>query len=796
MKCNPWRWLWGLIPIAMLAWLTVHLEKDQIQADLTHRSVEALRAAGIGWADANFTGRDGMVSGKADDAEAAEKVVDVVRDVWGVRIVEGRTELLDEVKSYTWSAKLDEDSVDLSGYAPNEDARRSIIGVVMANFPKLSVKDKLKLARGVPDRDVWLGGVSFALKQLSGMSHGRITLNGLDLSIQGEAMDLPSYWAIMASLSEELPTHINLVSNKITPPVIKPYVFSAKYAKSQVQLTGFLPTDPDREHIFQLSKRLFPDAGVIDRVELGGGAPAGITVAASALLDMLSNLKSGTAEIHNTDISIKGDARDEESARALAAQLRARIQKPFKLSEAIRFPKVELPPISPYVTAVAVENAGVEVSGHAPSEAARKALVTAVQTQFPGKPVADRLALGSGAPANWNACLLGGLKNLARLESGQAVISDKILKINGKTADEKLAVQVPRDVRAGASVDCESDAEVTFTGVPVMPTPETTSTVSPDDDAARRRADEDAAKAAVAVQAEAEAKAKEEAEARAKTEAEARQREAAEAWARTEAEAKAKEEAEARAETEAEARQREAAEAWARTEAEAKAKEEAEARAKAEAEAREREEAEARAKAEAEAKAKEEAEARAKAEAEARAKAEAEAREREEAETRAKAEAEAKAKEEAEARAKAEAEAAAARAAEEARRQKEREEAARCQAEITQINQPGVLHFDTASADLDERGKRALRKLADVAKDCPAASIEVEGHTDSEGTDERNQELSERRAQAVSDYLVEAGIDASRLSAVGYGSTRPVAPNTAARNMAKNRRVEFRIIAK
>jgi hypothetical protein len=76
---------------------------------------------------------------------------------------------------------------------------------------------------------------------------------------------------------------------------------------------------------------------------------------------------------------------------------------------------------------------------------------------------------------------------------------------------------------------------------------------------------------------------------------------------------------------------------------------------------------------------------------------------------------------------------------------------------------------------------------------CPTVNIEVAGHTDSDGEDAANQALSEKRAQAVADYLVKAGLPANRFTAVGYGSAQPIASNDTEDGKAQNRRIEFTV---
>ena len=69
--------------------------------------------------------------------------------------------------------------------------------------------------------------------------------------------------------------------------------------------------------------------------------------------------------------------------------------------------------------------------------------------------------------------------------------------------------------------------------------------------------------------------------------------------------------------------------------------------------------------------------------------------------------------------------------------------------------------------------------------------LEIQGHTDSDGADVYNQDLSERRAVSVKNYLVNNGINTDRLTTIGYGETNPVASNKTKEGKAKNRRIEF-----
>lgn len=105
---------------------------------------------------------------------------------------------------------------------------------------------------------------------------------------------------------------------------------------------------------------------------------------------------------------------------------------------------------------------------------------------------------------------------------------------------------------------------------------------------------------------------------------------------------------------------------------------------------------------------------------------------------------------------------------------------------------PSGILFDTGKDALKPAAKDSLAKAAaTLAKS--ETTVVIQGHTDSTGSDAINQPLSERRADHVRDFLAMSGVPASRMNAVGYGSSRPAVPNDTAENRALNRRVQLEI---
>ncbi len=101
------------------------------------------------------------------------------------------------------------------------------------------------------------------------------------------------------------------------------------------------------------------------------------------------------------------------------------------------------------------------------------------------------------------------------------------------------------------------------------------------------------------------------------------------------------------------------------------------------------------------------------------------------------------------------------------------------------------INFDVNKSSIQPQSMSYIMQLAQFLKANPSIRLEIDGHTDSDGDAAANMKLSQQRADEVKKQLVSAGINSNLLTAVGYGATKPIEPNTTTKGKADNRRVEF-----
>jgi OOP family OmpA-OmpF porin len=805
MRCNPFRWLWGLIPIAMLSWMAVFFEHARIEADLQNRLQDVFGRQGVGWAIPRFSGRDGVIVGEAPEDSEQKRVVAIARGVWGVRRIDNLTAVIEEQQNYTWSAALRENRLKLSGFVPNENTRKAIIGAAKATFPGRDIDERMKLARGAPATDLWLGGVSFGLKQLARLKSGaRVDLDGTGLVVEGETEDLSTYHGVKAALANNMPHGIKVKRERVLPPAAKPYFWLAKLANNQVQLEGYVPSERDREEVLNAAKEALPKAIIIDRMQPGSGEPKDFLGAVTTVLGQLAHLEEGSVELKDNHLVLAGLAMTEATADAVRQMLKSKVPASIRTADQIGFREPTIKTISPFTTAAAIDASTVILSGFVPSDALRAAALEAAKERMPGRRIDDELEIAAGAPDGWQECLKAGLLGLARLGNGHFQMADRALEIAADAVDGDLVEAVRGEVRTAANRACDVAFQVTVTA-PSEPDL-TWRAVHRDGELLLEGEVPDAATKDGLTQAAASlfpsasvvdhmqispaqfTKWPQVADTGLKMLAHLRSGEVRLAGRELAISGEAPDAAIAASLRSQLARDlakgysgldlievRSEAMIW----AEQEASRQAEAKASRKADEGQKDPSNGAptptAAAEAESGAEEE---RLRAEAERKAE-----------EDRQRIESERGAEEVPPAQKEAE------RSQMAALEEQQKRDANRCQELLNTAAKSGVIKFKRASADLERASFPTLDELAQIAGACPDLRIDIEGHTDAEGTPERNKRLSERRARSVVEYLRKAGVPAERLTAAGYGETRPVAPNDTIENRAKNRRIEFAVTA-
>jgi outer membrane protein OmpA-like peptidoglycan-associated protein len=109
------------------------------------------------------------------------------------------------------------------------------------------------------------------------------------------------------------------------------------------------------------------------------------------------------------------------------------------------------------------------------------------------------------------------------------------------------------------------------------------------------------------------------------------------------------------------------------------------------------------------------------------------------------------------------------------------------------IQDVGPIYWTRSTTELDTASRKRLDALAAIASSCSSMVIEIHGHSDSSGTPATNRRLSERRALAIADYLIGAGVEGKRLIAIGHGAEAPIVVGDQPQSMACNRRIEFTV---
>jgi OOP family OmpA-OmpF porin len=211
-------------------------------------------------------------------------------------------------------------------------------------------------------------------------------------------------------------------------PAAVPYVWSARRAGRQVTITGSVPSDGVRAAILATARRAVPQAEIVDRMSLARGAPASFALATAFALGRLPALSEGLVTLTDATFSVSGTATDSAAYGAFRTSLAKDVP-----------PSIEIGPVdvlaaraSRFVWSVNVDRGTVTVAGNVPNEVVRETLAGAIKAILPGLTLVDSVTVASGEPPGFAEAASFAVAALQRLQRGGITLDGLSIDVAGE----------------------------------------------------------------------------------------------------------------------------------------------------------------------------------------------------------------------------------------------------------------------------------------------------------------------------------------------------------------------------
>ncbi len=436
---HPNKWWIGLLPLFLIWLLANWFNTVPIERDLTSRAGEAIAGESfLNKSQISVAGRDVTVSGEAFAPTGASQALDAARATRGVRLAVDATKSLASVKPFDWSVKRDGNTVLLSGHVPNPGVRAKIAAAAKSAFTGCEIKDEMTYASG--GTAGFESAAAFGIGQLATLSNGSVSLADGNFSIAGKAPTSAVYDSVLAA-TKKLPEGMNLAKVDITPPEMKPYIWSAALNGKTVTLEGAAPSIEASDKIAAAAVANFPGLTIANNLQIARGAPsADFLPAVEGGLQQLTKLIQGKVSLQDDQLSVSGAVKPDIGLDQLQASIRSTLPPGFKLAEI----DVTPPRVSPYTFGANKADGTLTLSGYYPDNKTHQEIVDVTKRLFGGDQIMDKLAVGAGAPAGFADAVRVGLTQLARLATGTFALSDIGMKLSGDAFHQNAADEIGR----------------------------------------------------------------------------------------------------------------------------------------------------------------------------------------------------------------------------------------------------------------------------------------------------------------------------------------------------------------
>ncbi|WP_442754505.1 OmpA family protein [Methylocystis sp. JAN1] len=285
----------------------------------------------------------------------------------------------------------------------------------------------------------------------------RIAVSGRDATVSGVALSQKEIAALRADYGARkivaaggaVPAAASPAAPeepKPAPPPREPYLFSATLGESFVALDGRLPNEALQKRAVALAASAGAGLAVSDGTKIDAAPPRGDYAAAlEVALDALRRLARGKVSLAEDRLAVEGQGRENVRAETLSIEIKARLPEGFELARVDVAPG----PVSPYAFQATREGYKTILAGFVPDEATRNRIVDNARRRFFDSIVEDQLAVAKGAPDKFADAVDAGLAALARMDSGNLVMSDGDMSLSGAARYDGAREEIVKGFEVG-----------------------------------------------------------------------------------------------------------------------------------------------------------------------------------------------------------------------------------------------------------------------------------------------------------------------------------------------------------
>lgn len=481
------RWLWGLVPLALLWGAGNLFLAESIENDIAMRAQQvagtaAGSAPGARPVMARVEGRDVEIGGEALTEDGATRALSQLKAEFGVRRVLGGLTQVVAQKPYSWNASIGDDRLLLSGHVPDMELAAANVAAAREARPDLQIVDRQTAAFGAPDG---FGAITnLLIGELRRLSRGKVGIDDLRYCVEGVAATPEDFDALL-NLPARVSGKFEAVSCSLEPPTVSPFRWSLeKLENGGLLMSGFRPPGDATARIAEAIRRAFPaPITLADETRPAAGAPRALLAKIERAAKDLARLRHGRAEIVGDSYQISGAGPDDHEA-CIALQLQiAQGDGPDSVAQAsitcppapppVEVPLPEMPPLvlpepveaqaneqadapmpapvaeeavprpkpetaqgAPLSWSASLTDGRITLRGIANDAGQKEALIAALRPLFPTAAIDDQLQIAAlDGGIDFEAATRLALAALAKLGAGTVAITDGKLTVDGMVAD-------------------------------------------------------------------------------------------------------------------------------------------------------------------------------------------------------------------------------------------------------------------------------------------------------------------------------------------------------------------------